>query len=275
MTRASFSLLAALIGAVAVGCSGPSALEQAQAAYDVGDYTRAIERSTAAVDGGDKGGYLLRGKCYEKKGEPLKAVADYDHARQVAPDQGEPAFREAKCYLAAGRPTDAESTISGVIKDKLPNYSVRDQMLAHAVHGEIRMAVGDFPRASESFGEALKVARISKPLEAEPATGIVHYNLSKTYFEQGAYRRARDSFQAYIDVQQSVGGGADEQDFYTLAVLHFLSEDVAACRKVAVNLGPEAKARLDAILSGDTFSVGALYDLKQKQKDKDAGKEQE
>lgn len=275
MTRAALGLPAALIAVVLAGCGGPSPMEEAQAAYDVGDYDRAIQKSTVAVDDGEPGAYLLRGKSYERKGDPLRAVADFDHARKNAPDQGEPAFRQARCYLAAGRPADAETTISGVIKDRLPAYSVRDQMMAHAVHGEIRMAVGDYPGASGSFGEALKVARISKPLEAEPATGVVHYNLSRASFEQGNYRRARESFMAYMEVQQTTGGGADEQDFYTLAVLHFLCEDVAASRKAAANLGAEARARLDAILSGDTFSVGALYDQKQKQKDKDAGKDPE
>ena len=275
MTRAALGLPAALVAVVLAGCGGPSPMEEAQAAYDVGDYDRAIQKSTVAVDDGEPGAYLLRGKSYERKGDPLRAVADFDHARKDAPDLGEPAFRQARCYLAAGRPADAESTISGVIKDRLPAYSVRDQMMAHAVHGEIRMAVGDYPGASGSFGEALKVARISKPLEAEPATGVVHYNLSRASFEQGNYRRARESFLAYLEVQQTTGGGADEQDFYTLAVLHFLCEDVAASRKAAANLGAEARARLDSILSGDTFSVGALYDQKQKQKDKDAGKDPE
>jgi tetratricopeptide (TPR) repeat protein len=275
MTRAVFVVVPAFLCAALAACSGVTPLDEAQAAYDVGDYDRAIERSTAAVDGGQTGGYLLRGKSYERKGEPLRAVADYGHARKYAPDQGEAAFREARCYLAAGRPSDAENTITGVIKDRLPSYSVRDQMMAHAIHGEVRLAVGDYPGASGSFGEAIKVARISKPLEAEPATGIVHYNLSRACFEQGSYRRAREAFQSYMEVQQNAGGGADEQDFYTLAVLHFLSEDIAGARKIGANLGPEARARLDAILSGDTFSVGALYDMKQKQKKEDSAKDPE
>jgi tetratricopeptide (TPR) repeat protein len=249
-------------------------MAEAQSAYDAGDYDRAIECCTRSIDDGERGGYLLRGKSHEKKGEPLKAVADYDHARQEAPEQGEPAFREAKCYLSAGRPADAESTITGALKTGTTAYSLRDQMLAHAVHGEIQLAVGDFPRAHESFGEALKVARHSKPLEAEAATAVVHYNLSRTSFELGSYRRARESFQAYLKIQEGTGG-ADEQDLYTLAVLHFLCEDISSSRKVAAGLGPDLRTRLDAILSGDTFSVGALYDLKQKQKDGEIRKESE
>ena len=274
MTRPASMLLAALACTAFAACSSVSPMEEAQSAFDVGDYDRAIEWSTKSIDEGGRGGYLLRGKSYEKKGEPLKAVADYAHARQEMPDQGEPAFREAKCYLAAGRASDAEAAISGAIKTRMTSYSVRDQMLAHAVHGEVQMAVGDYPRANQSFSDAIRVARISKPLEAEAVTGIVHYNLSRTSFELGAYRKARDSFQAYLTVQEGAGG-LEEQDVYTLAVLHFLCEDITASRKVAASLGPDAQRRLDAILSGDTFSVGALYDQKQKQKDQESRKESE
>jgi tetratricopeptide (TPR) repeat protein len=273
MTRASLGVLAALFPAACLlGCSGASSLEEAQSAYETGDYDRAIERSTASIDGGMPAGYLVRGKSYEKKGEPLRALADYDQAQHYAPDQGEPALRQARCYLAAGRPSDAESAISGTIKDKMSRWSLRDQMLAHAVHGEVQLAVGDLPRATESFGEALKVARVSRPLEAEPATAIVHYNLSRVNFEQGAYRRARECFQSYLEIQKGAGGGPEEQDLYTLAVLHFLCEDIVGSRKVAASLGSESRSRLDAILAGDTFSVGALYDFKQKQ-NKDATKD--
>jgi len=274
MMRTAFCLPACVAIAVLNACSSTSPMVEAQSAYDSGDYDRAIDACTRSIDDGERGGYLLRGKSYEKKGEPLKAVADYDHARKEAPDQGEPAFREAKCYLQAGRANDAETTIAGAIRTRMAGYSVRDQMLAHAVHGEIQLAVGDLPKANECFSQALQVAHISKPLEAEGATAVVHYNLSRTNFELGAYRRARDSFQSYLAIQEG-SGGVEEQDVYTLAVLHFLCEDIAAARKIASNLGPEARTRLDSILSGDTFSVGALYDLKQKQKDKDSRKDSE
>src|SRR5579862_7589293 len=216
MTRTAWSTVLSLTCAAISGCAGVSRMEEAQTAYDAGDYDRAIQWSSLSIDNGEAGGYLLRGKSYEKKGDPLKAVADYDHARQEAPDQGEPALREAKCYLSVGRPADAEATIAGAIKTGSTVYSLRDQLLVHAMHGEIQLAVGDFPRANDSFGEALKVARLSKPLEAEAATGIVHYNQSRTNFELGAYRRARESFQAYLGIRESAGG-VDPQDLYTLA----------------------------------------------------------
>ena len=68
MIRAASGLLAALAVLALAGCGGPSAYEQAQAAYDVGDYDRAIARATESIDDGEPGGYLLRGKSYERKG---------------------------------------------------------------------------------------------------------------------------------------------------------------------------------------------------------------
>jgi len=254
------------------GCSGPTSLEYAEAAYLSGDFDRAIAWSSKAIDdeSGPVDAFLVRGKSYEKKGDHARAIADFEVARQEAPDRGEAAFRQTRCYLAAGRPVDAETTISKALKDRYRAYSLRDQMLAHAVHGEVQMAVGDYPKASDSFNQALKVAQASRPLESEGATSVVHYNLSRAQFELGSYRKSREELLAYLEALKRQGEAAREQDLYTLAVLHFLCEDIAASRNVSATLGPEYKARAEGILSGDTFSVRALYDLKQKQKEKDA-----
>ena len=254
------------------GCSGPSSLQMAESAYRSGDYDSAIAWSSRSIDhdSGPADAYLIRGKCYEKKGDPLRAIADFEVARVEAPDRGEPAFRQTKCYLQAGRPVDAEATISKALKERYKGYSLRDQMLAHAVHGEVQLAVGDYPNASDSFGTALKVAQTSRPLQVEGSTSILHYNMSRAQFELGSYRRSREAFQAYLEVQKRSGERAREQDLYTLAVLHFLCEDIAASRNVAAGLSGEFKQRAEDILSGETFSVGALYDLKQKQKQADS-----
>ena len=274
--RASVPIAVAALS-VLWGCGGPSSLEQAESAYLAGDYDRAIAWSSRSIDheSGPSDAYMIRGKCYEKKGEHIRAIADYEVARQDAPDRGEPAFRQTRCYLAAGRPVEAEQTISKALKERYRGYSLRDQMLAHAVHGEVQMAVGDYPRASDSFGNALKVAQSSRPLEAEGATGVVHYNLSRANFELGAYRRSREAFLSYLEAQRKAGQNPREVDLYTLSVLHFLCEDIAASRQVAGGLGNEYKAKVEGILSGDTFSVTALYDQRQKQKEKDKENENE
>jgi tetratricopeptide (TPR) repeat protein len=261
-----------ILGSLLWGCSGPTALEYAEAAYLSGDYDRAISWSSKSIDeeSGPVDAFLVRGKAYEKKGEPIRAIADYEVARQEAPDRGEAAFRQTRCYLAAGRPVDAESSISKALKDRYRSYSLRDQMLAHAVHGEVQMAVGDYPKASDSFNQALKVAQASRPLEAEGATSVVHYNLSRAQFELGAYRKSREELLAYLEAVKRQGAAPREQDLYTLAVLHFLCEDINASRTVSASLSAEYKARVDGILTGDTFSVRALYDLKQQQKEKDS-----
>src|SRR6185436_11373990 len=84
------------------GCSGPSSLQRAELAYQAGDLDRAIAWSSKSIDedSGPVDAYMIRGKCFEKKGEPLKAIADFEVARQDAPDRGEPAFRQTRCYLA-------------------------------------------------------------------------------------------------------------------------------------------------------------------------------
>jgi tetratricopeptide (TPR) repeat protein len=272
--RLSPSAVVAVVALISLlwGCSGPSSLDMAEAAYRAGNYDAAIAWSSRSIDrdSGPADAYLIRGKCYEKKGDPLRAIADYEVARVEAPDRGEPAFRQTKCYLAVGRPVDAEATISKALKERYKEYSLRDQMLAHAVHGEVQLAVGDYPSANDSFGTALKVAQTSRPLQAEGATSILHYNMSRAQFELGSYRRSREFFQAYLESQKRAGERPREQDLYTLAVLHFLCEDIAASRNVAGGLSAEYKQRVEDILSGETFSVSALYDLKVKQKQADS-----
>jgi tetratricopeptide (TPR) repeat protein len=271
MSFPRFDILLAVSLAMPWGCSGPSSLQRAQAAYETGNYDRAIAWSSKSIDeeSGAVDAYLLRGKSYEKKGEHVRAIADYEVARNEAPDRGEPAIRQTRCYLAAGRPADAEASISKALSGSYAAYSVRDRMLAHAVHGEVQLATGDPPRASDSFDQALKVAKGSRSLEAEGATTAIHYNQSRALYEQGSYRQARDSFQSYLDAQKRSRESPKQQDLYTLTVLHFLCEDIAASRSLAAALSPEYKTRAEAILSGDTFSVRALYELKQKQKEKD------
>src|SRR5690348_4419574 len=105
MIRCLSGIALAALASVLWGCSGASSLEYAEAAYLSGDYDRAIAWSSKSIDeeSGPVDAYLVRGKSYEKKGEHLRAIADYEVARQETPDRGEAAFRQTRCYLAAGR----------------------------------------------------------------------------------------------------------------------------------------------------------------------------
>lgn len=254
------------------GCAGMSPLDRAQEAYDAGDLDGSIAVTTELIveSGGPPSAYLLRGKAYEKKGDLPRAIDDYDHARQGDPANGEATVREAHVYLAAGRPAEASKLVEDSLRDAYGNYSLRDQMLTHAVHGEVCLAVQDFPGASESLGQAVSVARHSKPLEAEGATGVVYYNLSRAQFELGAFKASREAYVSYLDLKKGLGASPDEKDLYTLAVLHFLCGDIPESKKIAGSLGAPSRARLEGILAGDTFSVKALYDLKHRRDEKDA-----
>src|SRR6185295_2456990 len=131
MIRRLSGTLLLLAAGLACGCSSPTSLQRAEAAYEAGNYDRAIAWSSKSIDeeSGWAAAHLVRGKSYEKKGEHLRAIADYEFARRQAPDRGEPVLRQAKCYLAVGRPAEAEAAISGAIKDHYDEYSVRDRML--------------------------------------------------------------------------------------------------------------------------------------------------
>lgn len=268
MTRFTLgSILAMSLAAAAGGCCAMPSLSDAQEAYEAGDYDRAIDISTWSIDtySGSYRAFLIRGKAYQKKGDFAKAITDFDRARQLDSSCGEPAIRQAQCYLATGRVADSEAILVAAMKNEYPHWSVRDQMLTHAMYGEVRLTAGNYPAAVDSLTEAIKVSKASRPLEAEGATGVIYYNMSRAQFEQHAYRKAREAFQGYLDRQKTAGIEPDAQDLYTLAVLHFLCEDIGAARKLSPALPQEYKVRLDEILGGDTFSVRALYETKQKQ----------
>src|SRR5579863_3375663 len=124
LQRLTGALVIVALGFLAA-CSGPSSLEMAEAAYQSGNYDRAIAWSSKSIDeeSHPSDAYLIRGKSYEKKGNAQKAIADYEVARVESPDRGEPAFRQARCYLASGRTADAENIISKSLKDCYGGYS--------------------------------------------------------------------------------------------------------------------------------------------------------
>ncbi len=269
MNRRLFTALAIVALAGAPGCGSnrksPGGLSAAQKAYDAGQYDRCVELCTTALDaGGAKAdACLLRGKAYDRQGDYGRAIADFEKVRRDDPTRGEACFRQARCHLALGQADQAATTMEWCISTVYGSLSVGDQMLAHAMYGEVHLAAGDNARAVEELEAAIKVANGSRSLKAGRATSVVHYNLSRAHFERGNFRRARETYQSYLDA----AGSADPEDTYTLAVLHFLCGDIRRSRETTEKLPPELKVRMEAVLSGEAFSVRAIYEQNRKDKE--------
>jgi tetratricopeptide (TPR) repeat protein len=262
-TLAAVALAVALSGAACKSSpKRPTGLAQAQSAYDAGEFDKCVTLCTAAIDSGADPGaaHLLRGKAYEKGGDAVRAIADYEKVRRSDPTRGEAACRQARCHLSLGQYDQAETVMEWMLSQVYDSLSARDQMFAHAVYGEVNLAMGNFPRAIEAFERSLKVARSSRALAADPAAAIVHYNLSRAQFERNSFKKAREAFVGYVDVKRRGGGEFDADDGYTLAVLHFLCGDIRNSRELAAKLPSEHQARMNEVLSGEAFSVRALYD---------------
>lgn len=252
-----------VLAVLAAGCATTGEadrLDAARAAYEAADYDGCVAECTAALEersAEPAEAHLWRGKAYERKGELGRAVADYAQSRRQDPARGEAAFRQARCQLALGQLDQAETTIQAVLVGELP---ARDRMLAHAVYGEVHLAAGNASKAAPEFDAALKVARASRALSSDPAAAVIHYNLSRAHFEAGAYKAAREAYLAYLEGLRRAGALPPGEDLYTLGVLQFLCGDVRAARETGARLPAELKVRMEAVLSGNAFSVRALYD---------------
>lgn len=264
MTRgAALALILILAGGstlLTTGCAGAGkddGLSEARAAYQSGSYDDCVRLCNAALEAGADPveAVFLRAKAYERKGEHARAISDFDAVRREEPARGEAAFRQARCQLALGQVDQAEATAQWVIARAYGSLGPRDQVLARAVYGEIHLAAGRPSKAVEEFDAAIKAARASSRANADPAVAVVHYNLSRAHFELGGYRRARECYEDYLGSGRPAG-----EDLYTLGVLKFLCGDVRGARETAARLPAELKARMETVLSGEAFSVRALYD---------------
>lgn len=262
MSRTTIATLCILALTATVGCKTKSrrtgsALAQATAAYEAKQYDKCVELSTAAIDAGASAAdaYLLRGKAYVKQGDHTHAVADFERVRREDPTRGEAAFRQAQSQLALGQQAQAEATMEWCIGQVYDSLTTRDQMYSHAMYGEVHLALGKYTQAIEEFDAAIKISKSSSALSSDPAIPIIQYNLSRAHFERSNFRRAREAYEGYLEMIQP-----DADDLYTLAILHFLCGDIRASRELGEKLPAEHKIRLDEALSGETFSVRALYD---------------
>jgi tetratricopeptide (TPR) repeat protein len=259
---------------LAAGCVTPKKtvnLAHAQAAFNAGEFDRCIEICRSAIDSGQDSvrARMLRGRAYERSGEHARAITDFERVRRLEPMRAEASFRQARCHVALGQFGEAETTMEWCVGQMYDSLSARDQCLARAVYGEVFLAEGEYAKAAQEFEAALKVAASSRSLSVEGTLGLIHYNLSRCHFERSNYRRARDSYVSYLSTVERGGGKPGGDDLYTLAVLHFLSGEVRLARELGDKLPAESKTRLEEVLSGEAFSVRALYDQSRKDKQED------
>jgi tetratricopeptide (TPR) repeat protein len=264
MTRTLVAVLVVAALAAGAGCKSKQkhsgALARAQAAYDAGEYDTCIELCDGLVASMPGPAQLLRGKAYERKNDLSHAIADYEQARRYEGVAGEAAFRQIRALLALGQFEPAETVSEWAVTQIYDSLSSREQMMAHAMYGEVHLATGRFPSAAEAFEAALKVAQSSGALAQDLATGVIYYNLSRANFERHSFRRARETYVAYLDLVRRAGTEPEADDLYTLGVLHFLCNDIRAAREVGGQLPGELQARLTQVLNGDAFSIRALYE---------------
>jgi tetratricopeptide (TPR) repeat protein len=256
---------AAALALAAAGCSatpeGPSSFDQARAAYMAGDYAAASGHCDAAIAAGERVGEatLLRGKCKEKTGDALGALADYEQAARVDPNLVEATLRATRIHLALGANDKARDTVETLFGGRYSSLSGRDRVLAHGMYGEVLIAWPDTANAVSEIEKGIKLA-LDTGMSGDPVVAILYYNLSRAQFSRANYRRARDAYARYLE-----RANASAEDQYTFVVLLFLAGEVGTARSHAAKLPDELRVAAEQVLSGDALSVRGLFEAQQPQ----------
>lgn len=200
MKRRHSALLACLCIAALSGCVTTNPYRtfvEADAAYRVGDYDRAIAGFSALIestpDERSKGAYFaMRGSAYRAKGELDKALADADTAVRFRPD-----MPLAYSIRAAINMTRAQYELA--ISDLDVAIKLNPSTSLYSNRGFARIRAGDSTRAMEDFDAAIRMKGTNE--EAYFGRGEVYFeraDFTATIHEMGiAIRLNPELWSAY------------------------------------------------------------------------------
>jgi tetratricopeptide (TPR) repeat protein len=209
-----------------------------------GDYARAVTMFTRALNSGTLSGddkefaYSQRGAAYLKQGNAKAAIADFNHALKLKPDDqdAQAGLEEAQSQPGGGSP-----------RGKGGGSSARPEQEAQA--GMEALNGGDYARAIQIFTRAINSGRLS-PDDKELAL----LSRGKAHLQRGDYR------EAVTDLNQALHIKSDDQEALEAlgkALGHMQARtpvagiDGATCTKNFSTVG--------SILTGKTYASYAEY----------------
>ena len=155
------------------------------ACYFKGDYERAIADFDQAIElkPDDADAYFNRGVVYYYKGDYDHAIAEYDQAIKLKPDYPAAYNNRGLAYADKGDYERAIADFDRAIELK-PDYPVAytNRGIAYADKGDYERAIADFDRA----------------IEFRPDDAMAHYNRGLAYYYKGDYEQAIADFDQAI-----------------------------------------------------------------------------
>ncbi|MFZ1109035.1 MAG: tetratricopeptide repeat protein [Rhodomicrobium sp.] len=167
----------------------------AMAAYDAGDYDRAISDYNQAIrlkpDYADA--YNNRGNAYRAKGDNDRAIADYDQAIRLKPDYASAYNNRGASYNEKGDNDRAIADYDQAIRLK------PDDASAYINRGNAYRAKGDNDRAIADYDQAIRL---------KPDYASAYINRGNAYYDKG------DNDRAIADYNQAIRLEPDDADAY-------------------------------------------------------------
>ena len=160
------------------------------------------------------------GYLYYQMSKYEEAVEVYGRAVAAAPSEPDGYEGRAVCYMALGKPAEAEKDMDVVV-------AARPTSDSYSNRGAMRSRGGKYAEAAEDYRQALKLS---------PDNAAVHFNLGILCARQGKYEEAVESYQKAIEL------GRVQADGYmgltkALIKLRRFAEAEAASTK-AIELSP-------------------------------------
>ena len=168
------------------GLSGPihaesGLLDEAIRAFNQGDFSSAIDKFSAIVDGSDASmaqaarAYSNRGRSYLAMGEFRKAREDLDEAIRLNPEL-------AAAWLSRGQLNRAEGELDAAIADfsSLIEYAP-ELAVAYNLRGDAYYEKVEFDKAIQDYDQAVNM---------RPQNPVYYYNRGLAYHEKGDYEFA-------------------------------------------------------------------------------------
>ena len=152
------------------------------------------------------------GICYDKKGDFVRALTNYQHALLVysktfLPDHMEYAYTYTNigsCYFKMGDYEQAMENYGEALSIKskyVPStHSSCASLLCNI--GEVWRHFGDINNALNYYAKALK-ASSSSVVDHHPHTAIIYNNMGLAYQANHEYKLALENYQKALDIQQS------------------------------------------------------------------------
>lgn len=170
-------------------------LAEADAALNAGETDRAIALYTSLLDQAELpiAAYPLlfvrRGAAFSTKGDLVEAMADFDSAAELAPDDPDIRFYRGVAYLQSGDPDKAVAELDRAIEDGLPNAA------AYAARARAHFLRLDLEQSRLDVEAALRL---------DPQDALALAGRGEIALSQGRYRDAVRDLSAAIESQPAL-----------------------------------------------------------------------